>query len=99
MPDTGTYLVDLRFAISAGNIEEVKKIILQARNQYGKNWTEFDLVMRETIVNDKLEILKYFYQEGAHIDEYQKELSRLARKFNRPVILKWLQEKTSEEKT
>jgi len=92
VPDTGTYLVDLRFAIFAGNLEEVKKIIIQARDQYGKNWTEFNLVMRETIIQDKLEILKYLHKEGGDIVKFQKELTRLARKFNRQAILEWLRQ-------
>lgn len=93
MPDTGTYLVDLRFAISHGDLEKIKDIVKQARDQYGEQWTEFNCVMRETIVNDKLEILKYFYDHGADLKEYEKELLRLAKKFHRPLILEWLKEK------
>ena len=82
--------MDLRFAIFAGNLEEIKKIIKQAREQYGNKWTEFNLVMRETVIQDKLEILKYLHEEGDDNVKFQKELIRLARKFNRQEILEWL---------
>lgn len=90
MPDTGTYLVDIRFAISAGNLETIKEIVLQAREQYGPSWTEFNLVMREAVINNRLEILQYFHQEGADIVGYQKELLKLTRKFQFPLIAEWI---------
>lgn len=92
MPDTGTYLVDIRFAISHGDLQKIKEIVSQARKQYGEEWTEFNLVMREAIINNRLEILKYFYEKGADVKGYKKELLRLARKFNQKQILEWLQE-------
>ena len=90
MPDTGTYLVDIRFAISAGDLEKIKEIIKQARIQYGNSWTEFNLVMREAVINDKLEILQYFYEMGGDILQYKKELLKLARKFHHNDIFDWI---------